>query len=68
MVMSQKKKSKKAKIGRPKTTGTNPIREVGRCSDADWQIVRDAAGLDGKPVATWARETVLRAARKRLKH
>lgn len=59
-------KEKKPKLGRPRTTGTNKIREVGRCSDADWQVVVDAAELDGRPVATWAREVVIRAAKKRL--
>ena len=57
---------KKKSRGRPKSGGTNPIREVGRCSDAEWDIVVKAARLDCSPVATWARKAVLRAAKRRL--
>jgi len=60
------KKPEKRGRGRPKTTGTNPIREVGRCSDEDWSQVQEAAKLDGKPTATWAREAVIAAAKRRL--
>ncbi|HLB47770.1 MAG TPA: hypothetical protein VJL59_12255 [Anaerolineales bacterium] len=45
---------------------TNPTRQIGRWSDEDWGIIRSAAAQAGKDVATWAREILLRAARRKL--
>ena len=61
--------AKKARIGRPpkKVKEINPVRQVGRWTDEDWQTIKDAAAAEGLNVATWARPLMLKAARRVLK-
>lgn len=56
---------KKPRIGRPPKAQKeiNPVRQVGRWTDEDWEAVRTAANNSDKSVAAWAREILLRAAR-----
>lgn len=55
-----------APVGRPPKAEKqiNPVRQVGRWDDESWQEVRDAAEVEGKSVAAWARVILLRAARR----
>ena len=59
-------KPRKKKVGRPpKPAGKkciNPVRQVGRWPDEDWDKIRDAAAAAGSNVAAWARPILLRAA------
>jgi hypothetical protein len=61
-------KSKK-KAGRPPKAvkEINPVRQIGRWPDDQWELIREAAGLEGVSVAEWAREILLRAARRSVK-
>lgn len=60
---------KKRPIGRPpkRIKEINPVRQVGRWTDADWLIVRKAAEHQGQNVAEFAKETLLRRAKRILK-
>ena len=40
----------------------NPVRQIGRWTDEQWDIVRKAADQAGTSVAAWARGVLLRAA------
>ena len=53
----------KRKVGRPrkKVKEINPVRQVGRWSDDDWQVVRDAAESQELSVAEFVRRIVNRA-------
>lgn len=55
------------KRGRPpkKTKEINPVRQVGRWTDADWGAVRAAAERAGTNVADWARGVLLGAAKRK---
>ena len=63
--------SKKASkpVGRPpkKVKEINPVRQVGRWSDDQWEIVQRAAEAESLSVAEWARGVLLRAAKRLLK-
>jgi hypothetical protein len=59
--------SKKPKpVGRPpkKVKEINPVRQVGRWPDDQWELIRAAAERSGVSVAEWARAVLLRAARR----
>ena len=58
----------KRKRGRPRkeVKEINPVRQVGRWTDEDWQTVRDAADAEGMNVAAYVKRIVKRAV-KRLK-
>lgn len=58
--------TKTARIGRPPKTKkqVNPVRQIGRWPDSDWDLIRTAAKNAGKNIAQWAREKLLRAARR----
>lgn len=58
----------KKKAGRPpkKVKEINPVRQIGRWPDDQWDLIRNAATSSGLSVAEWAREILLRAA-KRIK-
>lgn len=51
-------------MGRPpkKVKEINPVRQIGRWPDADWDIIRRAAKKAKLTVAEWARRILLRAA------
>ena len=55
---------------RKKTTrrspNINPVRQVGRWNEADWDLIREAAQQSKTPVSVWARTRLLRAARRQL--
>ena len=61
-------KSKK-RLGRPPkaTKEINPVRQVGRWPDDQWELIRQAADRSGLSVAEWARQILLRAAKRVLK-
>jgi hypothetical protein len=64
------KRKKKPKIGRPKVRGgysPQPIRAIGRMSDEDWEILKEAAEAKGLNFTVWATATLLKAARRELK-
>jgi hypothetical protein len=58
----------KKRIGRPPKAvkAINPVRQVGRWPESDWLLVKHAAEKADKSVAEWAREKLLRAARREL--
>lgn len=58
----------KKRPGRPRkeVKEVNPTRQVGRWDDASWGLVKQAAEKAGKSVAEWAREKLLRAAKREL--
>ena len=55
-----------AKLGRPPKAvkEINPVRQVGRWTDSDWQLIRDAAELRGENVAQFCKAVLIRAARR----
>ena len=59
----------KKRIGRPpkRVKEINPVRQVGRWSDDQWELVQQAAERSGLSVAEWARGILLRAAKRQLK-
>ena len=61
--------TEKRKRGRPrkKIREINPVRQVGRWSDDDWQIIRDAAESAEVDVATWAKSVLIPAAKRQLR-
>jgi hypothetical protein len=61
-------KSKKP-VGRPpkKVKEINPVRQVGRWPEDQWELIREAADRSGVSVAEWAREILLRAAKRSVK-
>ena len=59
--------SKKPKpVGRPpkKVKEINPVRQIGRWPDDQWELIRAAADRAGLSVAEWARAILLRAAKR----
>jgi hypothetical protein len=56
----------KPKMGRPpkKVKEINPVRQIGRWPDEDWELIRAAAKRSGTNVADWARQILLRAAKR----
>ena len=60
--MKKKRTTAKRKPGRPVTTGTRPIRNVGRWSDRDWNKIKAAARRADVSVAEWARGILLERA------
>jgi len=52
--------------GRPKKAKKeiNPVRQIGRWPDDQWELVQAAALNAGTSVAEWAREILLRAAKR----
>lgn len=48
----------------PSVRNLSPVRQIGRWPDSDWDLIRSAAKAGGKTVAQWAREILLRAARR----
>jgi hypothetical protein len=59
--------SKKPKpVGRPpkKVKEINPVRQIGRWPDDQWELIRAAAERKGISVAEWARDILLRAAKR----
>jgi hypothetical protein len=62
-------KEKPKPVGRPpkKVKVINPVRQVGRWPDEQWEIVQRAAGAEGLSVAEWARGVLLRAAKRIVK-
>jgi hypothetical protein len=59
----------KKRMGRPPKAvkEINPVRQVGRWTDEQWQLVQAAAKAADVSVAEWAREKLLRAAKRQLK-
>lgn len=61
----------KPKRGRPATArgpyNPNPPRQLGRVSDEDWQLIRDACEASGQSLVEWGLPLLLREARKKLK-
>lgn len=59
----------KRKRGRPRkeVKEINPVRQVGRWTDADWQEVRDAAEAKGVNVAAFVKRIVKRAVKRLAK-
>lgn len=53
-------------MGRPpkKVKEINPVRQVGRWPDEQWELIRRAAERSGVSVAEWARQILLRAAKR----
>jgi len=45
----------------------NPVRQIGRWPDDQWELIREAAKKAGVSVAEWAREILLRAAKRQVK-
>ena len=63
MTSTQKpRKKRKGRIGRPYSGGSNPCRDIGRWTNADWNKIRAAAKKADKTIAAWAREILLAAA------
>ena len=60
---------KQRKVGRPRKAEKeiNPVRQIGRWPDDQWELIRKAADNSGVSVAEWAREILLRAARRAVK-
>lgn len=58
----------KKRIGRPPKAvkEINLVRQVGRWDDKSWGTIKRAAQKAGKSVAGWAREKLLRAAKREL--
>jgi len=58
--------SKSKPVGRPpkKVKEINPVRQIGRWPDDQWEIIRAAAERKGVSVAEWARDILLRAAKR----
>ena len=58
----------KKRVGRPpkEKKEINLVRQVGRWTDEDWELIRRAARKADKSVAAWARERLLRSARREL--
>lgn len=56
-------------MGRPRKAEKliNPVRQIGRWPDRDWDTIQQAAQAAGESVAGWARPILLRAARRQLK-
>jgi hypothetical protein len=56
----------KRKAGRPpkKVKEINPVRQIGRWPDDQWDLIRGAADRAGLSVAEWARAILLRAAKR----
>ena len=56
-------------VGRPRKAvkEINPVRQIGRWPDDQWELIRHAADRAGLSVAEWARGILLRAARRRIK-
>ena len=52
------------KLGRPSTGGAHPARQLGRVSDADWQLLKRAAKASGQSFSAWARSVLLAEARR----
>jgi hypothetical protein len=54
-------------VGRPpkKVKEINPVRQIGRWPDDQWELIREAAERSGVSVAEWARDILLRAAKRR---
>jgi hypothetical protein len=42
----------------------NPVRQIGRWPDDQWGLIQTAASNAGTSVAEWAREILLRAAKR----
>ena len=53
-------------VGRPpkKVKEINPVRQIGRWPDDQWELIRKAADRSGVSVAEWARAILLRAAKR----
>jgi len=45
----------------------NPVRQIGRWPDDQWDLIREAAERADLSVAEWARRILLRAANRQLK-
>ena len=59
----------KRQPGRPrkKQKEINPVRQIGRWPDDQWDLIRQAADEAGLSVAEWARRILLRAAKRKVK-
>lgn len=59
-----------AKKGRPATErgayNPNPARQLGRVSEEDWGMLKDAAEKAGVPFTQWALSILLRNAKRQL--
>ena len=59
------------KRGRPATErgayNPNPARQLGRVSDAEWELLKAAAEKRGESFTAWAVRVLLSAARRELK-
>lgn len=57
----------KPKRGRPPTSkgayNPHPARQLGRVSDEDWKMLKQAAKTSGKTFTQWAVEVLLNAAK-----
>ena len=60
---------KPAKIGRPPklVKEINPVRQVGRWPDEQWDVIREAAKDSKLSIAEWARGILLKAAKRKPK-
>jgi uncharacterized protein (DUF1778 family) len=59
------KEPPKRKVGRP-ATGKAPQR-IFRVDDESWELIERAAEADGQTVSAFMRDTLLKAAKRRLK-
>lgn len=62
-------KETKKPIGRPPKDQKeiNPVRQIGRWPDEQWDVIRKAAEAAGTSVAEWARAILLKAAKRQQK-
>lgn len=58
------------KLGRPPTErgayNPHPVRQIGRVSDEDWQLIKAAAEKRGETFTAWAVAVLKRAAKREL--
>lgn len=61
-------KKPKRKPGRPVTTGTNKVREIGRWSDDEWEVIKKAAVVaKAENTTAWAKKVLRKSAARILR-
>lgn len=64
--------TQKPKLGRPPSPrglgNWLPARQLGRVSDEDWAVIREACDVSGQSLIEWGLPLLLREARKRIKN
>lgn len=69
-MISYRKPKKPARGRRPTDRGAynpNPARQLGRVSDADWALLKEAAEAAGKTFTEWAVPALLKLAARETK-